>query len=185
MLLCCIHSAAFYLKHGAGLHPTAITDYCGKDMTAAFEAAEPGGADCVPLHTLGALNAVSGYVVGVLAGAEVDPCTYQPPDACTDVTHRYFSKNGNIDPHFDNASPGCNVVIYGKVYNLSSFAPHHWGGADEIMENCGQDVTRDWLEEDEHIPLFHLGSLRDFQVGLIRNSVSDPCSANYDETKDF
>ena len=177
-------SISFINKHANGEAPEAISDYCGADMTDAFDSAVPGG--CVPLHTLGALNAVSGYVVGVIEGDLVDPCTYVPPDPCLDHTFTYYSMNGQDDPDFRNAAGSvCPIVILGKVYDLNTFAPHHFGGEEKVSRRCHSDVTEEWLGEDEHIPLYHLGSVQDFQIGLIRDSVSDPCSANYDATKDF
>lgn len=43
-----------------------------------------------------------------------------------------------IAPH--NSASDCWMAVHGKVYNVTSFIPHHPGG-DAILQGCGKDAT--------------------------------------------
>jgi hypothetical protein len=72
----------------------------------------------------------------------------------------------------------CYSVVLGKVYNLQGFAPHHYGGQDEIQEHCRQDITDDFFGKPFHT-LVQFVAIQDFQKGVIEGGTADPCSANY------
>ena len=132
-------SDPFYKKHGNGWYPRDILKWCGKDMTVAFEATKdrPDGF-CTPDHTLGGMNVLSGYVVGVLQGSDVDPCEYPPDSKCT------TNANNGLVRYADNSwmnEQGCPVMVLDKVYDLAEFKPKHWGGESDIK--CGEDLTFD------------------------------------------
>ena len=104
-------------------------DHCGTDISAIFEAAEDLPGPCIPRHTRGGLNAISGYVVGVVEGSDVDPCVHTPPDPCDALHMPYLT--------LENAPGVCPIAILGKIYDLAEFAPYHHGGANQIERRCG------------------------------------------------
>lgn len=124
-------SDPFYLKHGNGQYPQAVLKYCGKDMTEAFDRTVDQDRLCVPDHTLGGMNVLSGYVVGVLEGSDVDPCNVEPPTACETFHARNLARLTTSD--FNSIQSGCPIIVLNKVYDLQQFAPYHYGGEDEIL----------------------------------------------------
>jgi cytochrome b involved in lipid metabolism len=162
----------FENKHGGG--PDAVRNNCQTDMTAQFELMfnKPG----VPDHTKGALNAVLPYLVGVIQGSDVDPCVagQEPPSACS-----VFNKiSYTMSDVRDSNTSRCWVVVLGKIYDVQEFKVHHHGGADEIEEHCREDVTNDFFGKSFHT-IVQLGAIKQFQVGVIAESMADPCSVNY------
>jgi len=162
-------SLTFADKHGGG--KDKILAQCNKDMTGVFEALvdKPGAPD----HTKGSLNAILPYLVGVIEGSLSDPCVNPPPPACSPNDIEYWSMS-----EVASASTGCISVVLGKVYDLAEFSQHHYGGQGEILEKCGDDITNDFLEKSFH-NLAHLGAIQQFQRGLIKDSMADPCSSKY------
>lgn len=179
----------FFKKHGNGQYPEAILRYCGKNMTDAFVRTVDQGRLCVPDHTRGGLNAVSAYVVGVVEGSDVDPCLFPPPTPCEEFEAsglKYYTwSNNGVDQTISSIDQGCPIVVYDKVYDVEVFQAYHPGGAGEIREHCGDDVTKDFLEKEEHRPLYHLGGLQNYQLGVIRNGITDACGSDYEPLLDF
>ncbi|CAB9526032.1 expressed unknown protein [Seminavis robusta] len=133
-------SAPFYLKHGNGWYPQEILRWCGEDMTQNFDALIDEERECVPDHTKGGMNVLSGYVVGVVKESHVDPCVYPPPTSC-ETFHAQNLGHYTYD-NFDKI-PGadCPVVIMDKVYDLGEFMQYHPGGTGQIRGACKKDVT--------------------------------------------
>ena len=181
-------SDPFYLKHGNGMFPWEILRHCGAEMTPAFDAIQDMGKQCAPDHTLGALNVLTGYLVGVELDGINDACSdanlgVYPPDACTvhsddatlvDYTLAEFEQLPETETE-------CYMILQGGVYNLAEFAKYHAGGASKITTNCGKDGTRTFLSKSFHKSRIFLGTLQDFKTGVIVDSVGDPCSVHYDE----
>ena len=162
----------FENKHGGG--PTAVRNNCQTDMTAVFETMINQAG--VPDHTPGALNAVLPYLVGVVEGSNVDPCVpgQEPPHPCDIFVQDHFT----MEQVRNSDRSRCWVVVLGKVYDLQEFKVHHHGGADEIEEHCRQDITNDFFEKSFHT-LVQLSAVQRFQIGVIADSMADPCSDNY------
>jgi cytochrome b involved in lipid metabolism len=166
----------FANKHGGG--SAAVLNNCRTDITAKFESIvdTPGAPD----HTKGALNAVLPYLVGVIHESNVDPCYVgDPPSACEsfedDSSLSYFTMD---QVRSTSSASSCVVVVLGKVYNVQNFKQYHHGGADEIEEHCRQDITNDFFEKPFHT-LVQLGAIQEFQIGVLQDSMADPCSARY------
>lgn len=182
-------SDPFFKKHGNGLYPQAILKHCGSDMTIPFDDTVDQARECVPDHTLGGMNVLSGYVVGVIEDSEADPCLWdQVPDTpCQALTDdilegelEYFTASNFVD-----SGVACPVVILDKVYDLTDFAPFHWGGENQIDSVCFRDATKRYLSKRSHHPRIHLGSIQRLQIGVIQDGITDACSPNYDEERDF
>jgi len=123
-------SAPFYLKHGNGQFPQAILKHCGSDMAEAFDLEIDQHQLCVPDHTLGGMNVLSGYVVGVIEDSAVDPCFVEPPSPCETFTSKNLVRFTMDD--FDSIRNGCAINVLDKVYNLKEFASYHFGGKGQI-----------------------------------------------------
>ena len=162
-------------KHGGG--SDAVLNHCQEDITEVFETLVnmPGKPD----HTKGALNAILPYLVGVIQDSDVDPCVegQGPPTPC-DAFQASGLKNYTLDDVVNSDTSRCYVVVLGKVYDVQEFKQHHHGGADEIEEHCRQDITGDFFEKPFHT-LVQLGAIQQFQKGVIKESMADPCSVNY------
>jgi len=162
-------SLTFADKHGGG--SDAVLRQCTKDMTEVFEGLVNKRE--IPDHTKGALNAILPYLVGVIEDSPSNPCRKPPPPICNPSEISYWEMS-----EVASQTTGCYAVVMGKVYNLAEFAQHHYGGRDEIQESCGDDITNDFLEKSFH-SLAQLGAIQQFQEGVIRNSMADPCTSNY------
>lgn len=162
-------SLTFADKHGGG--SLAVLTRCQTDMTAVFEALKDRSG--VPDHTKGALNAILPYLVGVVRNSVSDPCKNPPPPLCEDPSKITYWTMSEVQEATD-----CVSVVMGKVYNLEPFAPHHYGGSEEIWEHCRQDITSDFLEKSPHT-LAQLGAIQQFQVGVISGGQADPCGESF------
>jgi len=133
-------SAPFYLKHGNGWYPQAILKWCGLDMTQAFDRTVDQDRECVPDHTRGGMNVLSGYVVGAIEGSNADPCFSEPPtpqEVLQQKNLQHFSMND-----VRNIQTGCPIVVLGKVYNLEEFAIYHAGGRSKItVRACPREYS--------------------------------------------
>jgi cytochrome b involved in lipid metabolism len=160
----------FAAKHVGGR--PAILNRCRSDLTPVFEnwVPRPGA----PSHNKGTANAIIQYLVGVIGGSDADPCT-NPPPAPTCGSHEltYYTMAS-----VQASTTGCLAVVLGKVYNLQTFSQLHYGGQDAILEHCRQDVTSDFLEKPFH-KVVHLGSIKQWQVGVIEGGIADPCGSNF------
>uniref|UniRef100_A0A7S3KYT3 Cytochrome b5 heme-binding domain-containing protein n=1 Tax=Amphora coffeiformis TaxID=265554 RepID=A0A7S3KYT3_9STRA len=166
----------FTNKHGGG--SAAVIENCETDMTAVFESMV--NKPRIPDHTPGGLNAILPYLVGVVENSDVDPCKHPPPTACEALDLPYISM---VQVRNSNRSR-CWVVVMGKVYDLQDFKQHHHGGADEIEENCREDITDDFMENMPPHTLVQLGAIQQFQIGVIEGSMADPCSGSYEPNPD-
>jgi cytochrome b involved in lipid metabolism len=154
-------SLTFAEKHGGG--PQPVLGRCNTDMTDVFEnwVVRPGAPD----HTKGSMNAIIGYLVGVIEGSDADPCVYPPPELTSSCDTSELTYWTMLDVR--QSSTGCVSVVLGKVYDLEGFAPHHYGGSGEILEHCRQDITDDFFEKTFHT-LVQLGAIQQFQIGVIQ-----------------
>eukprot|EP00956_Cyclotella_meneghiniana_P016952 scaffold27298_cov72-Cyclotella_meneghiniana.AAC.3 len=140
-------SAPFYKKHGNGMFPQAILKYCGLDMTLSFDAVDGRDELCVPDHTLGGMNVLSGYLVGVKIDGEHDSCVVgrEPPNACEYSVEKgmlWYDDLDEVNNLYPESSDSCYVILQGGVYNLAEFSKYHAGGSSQITGGCGTDVTR-------------------------------------------
>ena len=165
----------FANKHGGGRD--AIVNHCNEDITGIFETLIKTSG--VPDHTKGSMNAIIGYLAGVIDGSDADPCVNPPPEPnCDQDELTYFTMN-----EVRALMGGCVAVVWGKVYLLDEFATYHFGGRDEILEHCGEDMTNEFFEKPFHT-IVHLGAIQNFQIGVIEDSIADPCSNNYIQDPD-
>lgn len=123
-------------RHPGG--PETIIPHCGTDATAAFFA-EAG-------HNQRLLDRlVARYAVGSACGLNGATAVESKP--ATPVDNVCFS----INEVFNHDRPNdCWQILYGRVYDFTDYARRHPGGADEIVEECGNDATEEFAEEDGH-----------------------------------
>lgn len=64
-----------------------------------------------------------------------------------------------------HTSDDCWVIISGKVYNVTSYIPHHPGGPNQIISRCGTDATQAFAgvghssQAQQALASFYLGTL--------------------------
>jgi hypothetical protein len=70
------------------------------------------------------------------------------------------------------AASGCVMVIYDKIFDLTTYAPDHPGGARYITDNCNIDATKEYADEHEEGLLRSVSGL---QVGILKGGSDDTC----------
>ncbi len=124
----------FLSSHPGGI--SAITPYCGKDATSAFQThGYAGGAN----HSAYAYSLLPSYYIGDLsssATASISTTSIPKPPPAPVVAK--FS-DAQVIAHHTRSS--CWIVIFGRVYDVTSFLTVHPGGASIIISYCGTDAT--------------------------------------------
>ena len=84
------------------------------------------------------------------------------PEAAADGTRRLTADE--VAKH--NTNDDCWVIISGKVYDLSEWAPHHPGGAGIARMYAGKEATAEFgnyhsAEAVQHMAHFCIGEIQE------------------------
>jgi len=158
-----VYNVTTYLdSHPGG--PEAITPYCGKDATIAFETKDKpnpaphsqSAADMLISYYVGDLNkAASNQTIPTTHGTVNNFGTTQNTASPSNTGGTTVIKLTTAVVAAHNTPSDCWVIINNKVYGLSNYLNAHPGNANTITPYCGKDGTTAFDTKDKSKPKSH------------------------------
>jgi cytochrome b involved in lipid metabolism len=150
-----IHDKVFDLTAYAKRHPGGariVTDLAGTDATAEYDR----------FHSISLLDSVRGDIIGLLV-VDDGESGGNSIGRGNGITNTNSSGGGlTLSEVAKHNTPGdCWVAMHNAVYDMTTYANHHPGGARVITNHCGTDGT---IAYARFHPQGLLGSLRDGEL---------------------
>jgi cytochrome b involved in lipid metabolism len=106
-----------------------------------------------------------GYIPAPSSSTALNPsATIDPPTDSSKCPVQYYSLD-TVTLH--DTRDDCWYVLYGNVYDLTSYVDKHPGGARRVFNHCGSDATWPYQNENKHTLQLLNKKVPHLQIGVL------------------